>query len=266
VNQDGLLDLVTARANADKQGEMIWLEHPGDGKTFPWKEHHIADGPDVSFDIVALNATSTPALVYCAEFFGKKLTVLRLEQDGTVSSQATIDDTIGAVYDVKATSLAGSVSSRHDAPLSLGEFPMQLVVTNYSYEDAGALMFYDIPKSQPVGGDYTRTTVYGHFKNRQYMIGSGAPGFVAPHTPGPKSGVKQQNIFVCGDGAEELFLFTPQNNTAASNAYEMAWSEYYGATVGGIVVGDADLDGWNEVFVCDYDNGFVDVFTYQGAH
>jgi hypothetical protein len=267
VDQDGWLDVVTARATAPqfgaKRGQLIWLRNPGLPMQFPWEEHLIVEGPDVSFDIVPLNGSSTPALVYSAEFFGKKLTVLNLGKGGAVTASQTIDDDIGEVYDVKATTL---YSNGADA----GSLPAQLVVTNYSYESQGALMIYEIPESHPVGGQYERTTVFGQFKNRQYMPGSGAPGFVAPHTPRTDSAKTPKNIFVCGDGAEELFLFTPANGTTPAATrlsggpdYTLAQAIKYGATVGGITVGDADGDGWNEVFVCVYDTGLIDVFTYR---
>lgn len=48
LNQDGRLDFLTARSNAQAGGgELVWFEHPKEGLEGTWNEHIVTRGPDV---------------------------------------------------------------------------------------------------------------------------------------------------------------------------------------------------------------------------
>lgn len=49
MNNDGRLDFITARSNAEAGGgELVWFEHPEEGLTdATWTEHVVTEGPDV---------------------------------------------------------------------------------------------------------------------------------------------------------------------------------------------------------------------------
>ena len=58
VNGDGLKDIVTARGHkalfGGGEGELIWLQNPGNEVKIPWDEHHLADGPDIGIHVMGL--------------------------------------------------------------------------------------------------------------------------------------------------------------------------------------------------------------------
>ena len=153
VNQDGLLDVVTARAYSSflsgNQGELVWLEAPA------YTRHTIAAGPDINFDILPLNGTSSPFVVYAAEFFGKQLRALHVGKDGKVLGDNTIMSNAGEMY-------AAVVADLHNT----GD--VQLVCTNYHYSGAGSLYVFPIDKQNPLKPT-NKFVIYDNFKNLQVI-------------------------------------------------------------------------------------------------
>lgn len=104
VNGDGRDDIITARASkpllGGGRGELVWLEQPADATQVPWPTHHLADGPDIDFAVVPTGATGS-AMVFAAEFFGKRLVSIALSA-GVAGNITVIDDTQGPMYTVRA--------------------------------------------------------------------------------------------------------------------------------------------------------------------
>lgn len=235
------------KLGSQKKGELIWLKGPSFEKEF-----HIVDGPDVSFDLLKLNGEKAPFVVYAAEFFAEKLSALVVECGGVVKQSTTLDASIGRVYDVRVENLIAKSKA------------IQLVVTNYKYSKPGSLFIYEMSTPTTVS---KKTTVYDQFKNVQWLPGSGAPGFAYPHWPtnSPASG-QQANILVCGDGAQSLSLFVPQQtktNATLLQNYKLAYLKHFQSTVGGVGIYDVDNDGTYKIFVSLYDVGKVLVYQYK---
>lgn len=73
---------------------MLWLENPGGQLSNTlWKEHKLADGPDVMINLVELDNDSSTVEILAAEFFSKKFTLHIIDRKtGTLKSSRIIDD------------------------------------------------------------------------------------------------------------------------------------------------------------------------------
>jgi hypothetical protein len=82
MNDDGRLDLLTARTNAKYgEGELLWLEHPKGGLgTAPWTEHIIDNGPDVEIEVVEMPQYGDSIIVFSAEFFTHQVAVRQISK------------------------------------------------------------------------------------------------------------------------------------------------------------------------------------------
>ncbi len=58
-----------------KTNIFIRLENPGFLNNTPWKEHKLADGPDVMINIVELDNDDSTIEIVAAEFFSKKISL-----------------------------------------------------------------------------------------------------------------------------------------------------------------------------------------------
>lgn len=85
--------------------------------------------------------------------------------------------------------------------------------------------------------------------------GSGAPGWVYPHyRTANETGV--MSVFVCGDGAENFYQFSPHQNS-----WTQSFEEGYGGTVGDVAW--FDYEGTTMAFVSDYSNDLIHIYRYQ---
>ena len=238
VNGDGILDVVTAKAKKSlfgkSSGELVWLEG---SSSYPWKEHHLAFGPDIDIFVLPINQTTFK--VFAAEFFAQQLSSFEIT-NGSVVSSKVIDDSIGEVYCVRAVDLYGSGS-------------IDLVVSNYKYTGSGSVFIYS-----GVNFDSKSVLATG-FQNKQFQPGSGAPGWLYPHYP--KSGVFSgaMNIFVCGDGSEDLSLYS---YSATNETWIRTFYRQFDSTIGAMAVGSFDDSGYTSALVTDYDHGFIHGFRY----
>jgi hypothetical protein len=244
VNCDGAPDIVTARGSAGwlgGSGELVWID--GTDNTM----HHLADGPDINFDInYNLNGTSAPFVVYASEFFGKQLTAFEVACGGVVTQRAVLDNQIGEVFSVEFADLNNTGVKN------------QLVVTNYAYTPPGSLFVYDLVRGNPLK-IARRRTISSDFSNRQWLPGAGSPGQVQVIWPNvPRRAGDRAVLAVAGDGSEDLHFFVPDSTSASG--YSLAQRLSFGATVGGICAADVDGDGHSEVFVALYETSTVLVF------
>ena len=68
------------------------------------------------------------------------------------------------------------------------------------------------------------------------------------------------HILVAGDGDYTAHIMTPTN--ADTYAYDMDTIKDMGGTVGALCFGDLDGDGWQEVWVPNYDKGKIELFNF----
>ena len=69
------------------------------------------------------------------------------------------------------------------------------------------------------------------------------------------------HIVVAGDGDHTAHILTTTN--PETFAYDLDTIKEMNGTVGALAWGDLDGDGWNELFVPDYDSSIVEVFAFS---
>jgi hypothetical protein len=257
VNGDGLLDLVTARGTipmmGKPDGELIWLENPGNSEfNTPWQEHFIARGPDVHFRILnkvpSKQAALLPLTIITTEFSARKLSVYQQNAAGNFNAHV-LDDTLGAAFDIQIEDL-----NANGTP--------DLLVTNHEPDSKASVFAYEI--------DFhtlkviNRHTLLTGIETRQRGIKQASPGTVLAFKTSthPDKAKLKPWILVSGDGSQRAHLLVPKSDSETQN-----WSynefEIWNAnsTVGQSAVGDVDGDGKPELFIPAYDSNQIAVFT-----
>ncbi len=67
---------------------------------------------------------------------------------------------------------------------------------------------------------------------------------------------------MAGDGDHTAHLLTPTNPTTLSYSTDTIKEEK--GTVGALTWADLDGNGWNELYVPDYDSSLIEVFVFMG--
>jgi hypothetical protein len=257
VNNDGLMDIVTARGTipmmGKPDGELLWLENPGEVQlNVPWQEHIIARGPDVHFRILNHALTSqenkTPLTIIATEFSARKMTAFRQTAGGSFE-RTILDDTLGAAFDIQLEDL--NADGRID-----------LLVTNHEPDSKASVFGYEIDsESLKI---IKRHTLLTGIETRQKGIKQASPGTILAFHPVPGTIYAQAKpwILVSGDGSQRAHLLIPKHESD-----EQSW-EYHEhiiwdaqSTVGQSAIGDLDGDGRVEIMIPAYDKNEIAVFT-----
>merc|ERR1711957_116154 len=250
MNGDGRKDFITAKSNMQpNEGKLVWYEHPVGGlsSTAPWVEHVITTGPDVGFTTTT-TLFKNELTVFASEFFNQKVVMYRVSlKDGTlIGSPVVIDDTtILEAYSVAIVNLDNNKEK-------------QLLINNHEKDDkTNGVFAYTFPKNL-MTGTWVKTTLASNFKNKfSLLVPNMAPGF--PYTFWPKvsdEGKKPGHILVAGDGDYSAHIMTHTGKLT----YDRDLIKDFGGTVGAITWADIDNDGWNEVFIPNYDKSYVEIF------
>lgn len=254
VNEDGHLDIITARAYkpviGEHKGELLWLENPGhlNGK---WTEHLIGNGPDVHFRILA-PTNRRPLTIISSEFSAKKLSAYQIDSKGSVQ-YIVLDDTLGSAFDVQIDDLNGDGQE-------------DLLVSNHESDSKASVFGYEIDFDSLI--IKARHTLITGIETKQKAIKAASPGPVTTFFPNTSSISSAQKpwILVSGDGSQKAHILVPEDNFDQqkwSYREHTLWNPK--STVGQSAVGDIDGDGKVEIFVPAYDSNQVAVFTIQ-AH
>ncbi len=251
MNGDGRLDVLTARATKPiigaSKGELVWLEHPADDALAgAWKEHVLAEGPDVHFRLADLDGDGSAEIV-ATEFFSKRLSLWWRE--GGRWEGRIIDDALGSAFDVQVVDLNRD-----------GNF--DLLVTNHEADAAAAVFAYVVPKDLR-GGPFERHTLLQGIETRQGGIRQASPGAAVAFQPYSKVSAGKPFILVNGDGSQRAHLLVPRSQDKGDWSYEERILLDAKATVGMSAVGDVDGDGWTEIFVPAYDKNEIHTFTFK---
>ncbi|XP_067667929.1 uncharacterized protein [Haliotis asinina] len=260
MNGDGRIDAVTCRAKkplfGQAQGELVWYEHPATGALeHPWTMHVLAKGPDVYFDFLTLKTPGgTFDCIVTAGFFSKSLNIYWTTDssnkwnDASKIKSRVIDNTFGEVFDVQAVDLNGDGG-------------LDLLVSGYGAQSAN-LYSFEIPNDFRTE-KFTRHTLAAGFSPRQKGVGHGAPG--SAQTVYPTSSTKGKPlVLLSGDDDGRAYLLKPSSASGSDWTYDKeTFLDVGQGTVGEPAVKDVDGDGYKEIFVPAYNQGYVYVYTFK---
>jgi hypothetical protein len=252
MNGDGLVDVVTARANKPLFGaaktELLWLENPGlpTALTTSWKEHIISKNADVHFELIGVVGSAIPAIV-ATEFFNKKLSITWQENGQFVNR--VIDDKLGSAFDLQVVDV--NFDGRRD-----------LLVTNHeSTASASGVFAYEIPEDLKKGS-FIKHVLFSGIQTRQKGPNQASPGAPLAFYPAVNQTNSKPWILVSGDGSQRAHLLKPNSESVSDWSYSESTLTDEKCTVGSSAVGDVNGDGFAEVFVPAYDNNRISVFTF----
>lgn len=138
----------------------------------------------------------------------------------------------------------------------------ELIVNNHETDDdLNGIYAYGFPSSDWMYGDFTRTTLANEFHNAfSLFVPAMSPGFTYPFYPStnPAKG-EAAHMLVAGDGDYTAHIMTPTDHDMH---YDVDTIKDMGGTVGALCFADLDGDGWNEVWIPDYDNGLIELFNF----
>ena len=256
MNGDGRKDFITARSNAKAgEGELVWFEHPEGGLAeFPWAEHVVTNGPDVGILIEELPEYPNEIVIWATQFFDETVAIYRVSlQDGTLVDSRIIDDT---------TILSAYSATRVDLN---GDGTYQLMVNNHEKDEkTNGVWAYTIP-DDIMTGSFEKYTLADDFKNAFSLFVPGmAPGFPYAVYPNGKKSGERAHILIAGDGTFSAHLLTPTGD-ASKFEYQKDLIVDAKGTIGCLDTADLDGDGWLEMYMPNYDKGYVEVYKISAA-
>lgn len=142
----------------------------------------------------------------------------------------------------------------------------QLLVNNHETKDKQTGLYaYHVPGNL-MTGEWTRETIDSNFHNAfSLAIPNMSPGFCYAVYPEVKmKGRAKAHIMIAGDGDHSAHILYP-DSTANSFLYEDEVFADAKGTVGSLAFSDLDEDGWLEVWMPNYDNGYVELFKTSSA-
>lgn len=252
VDKDGLLDIVTARANkpffGSAKGELLWLKQPAQNAlTSVWRETVLKAGPDVHFVIEDLNGDGVLEII-ATEFFAKKLSLHWFE--GSSLKSRVLDTTLGSAFDVAVVDL--NKDGRND-----------LLVTNHEARaDKAAVFAYEVP-SDVKTGTFVRLTLLTNIETRNGGMNQASPGAAFAFHPKVSETASKPHIMVSGDGSQRVHWLIPSSQSANDWQYEERILIDVKGTVGQLAIADINGDGYSEIFVPAYDANKIYAFTFS---
>eukprot|EP01137_Pigoraptor_chileana_P036707 Opistho-2@32739 len=256
-NGDGHLDIVTARANkgvfGSGSGLIAWLENPGsEPAAGPWKEHVIENGPDVFFSLTDVDGDGRLEII-AAQFFSSKITISYASSSDYATAtwtSRTIEDTIGAVFDLSLVDING------DGKLDI------LATNHVSDASLSGVYVYEIPADIKTGA-FTRHTLASGIVTKEGGFNQASPGAAFAFHASTTTMSGKPLIALGGDGSQQAYLLTPKSTDASSWDYDLAVVIDVAGTVGQVAIADVDGDGFNELFVPNYDKSEIHAFTFR---
>ena len=91
-----------------------------------------------------------------------------------------------------------------------------------------------------------------------------SPGFAYAIYPNGYSDNQRAHIFVAGDGDHKAHALYPSGDSEIFEYTDTVFSNA-GGTVGALAFSDLDEDGWQEIWLANYDSGYVEVFKLSEA-
>jgi hypothetical protein len=246
MNNDGRLDIVTARANKPVFGqtsaEMLWLEQPASPLKDKWTEHIMIEGPDVFFRGADLDKDGKMDFI-ATEFFGKKLSLIQQDAKSGKWTREILDDTVGAAFDLSFADLNNDGKT-------------DLLVTNHEGQASKASVFgYEIPNR--LKDQWVRHTLLTNIPTTQRGMNQASPGEAVAFAPTKKLTHQKPWIAIGGDGSQKLWLLEPSSEETSDWTYKVSTPIETKSTIGKIEVTDLDNDGNKEIHVPAYDDNLI---------
>jgi len=116
-----------------------------------------------------------------------------------------------------------------------------------------------------MNGEFKQHVIAKDFDAKWTLFGNiGAPGYPYIFYPSGKE-EGRAHILLCGHGDYKGYLLTPTGD-ASQFEYEKGVFADTKGVVGSMTTGDLDGDGYPEVYLANYQKGYVEVFkTSQSA-
>ena len=248
VNQDGLLDILTARAHKPIIGkhrtELIWLENPGGAwnSQSPWQEHIITQGPGVHFQLLDTNPSSLT--IVASEFFNEKLSIVRRQRASGDWERMIIDEGLGKAFDVEIVDLNK-------------DGIVDLLVSNHQNDTKAGIFAYEGTGNF---NNWKKHTLVSGIVSRQGGPGAGSPGSAFAFYPTSEFELGLPWIVAGGDASQHLHILRPTGEQWSYTHHELLPTD---STVGQVATADVDGDGITEIFVPAYDKNKIYVINLK---
>ena len=130
-------------------------------------------------------------------------------------------------------------------------------------EKTNGIWAYTVPDDL-MTGTFEKNTLATGFKNAFNLFIPGmSPGF--PYAIHPNGNTKERaHIIVAGDGDYKAHVLAPTGDSSKFEYEDYVVVDAKG-TVGALATADLDEDGWLEMYMPNYDKGYVEVYTMKNA-
>ena len=254
MNGDGRLDYLTSRSNGKAgDGELVWLEHPENGidEDKPWKLHHLTNGPSTWMRTNVLENYPNEIIVWTAEFWNERIALYRVSTvDGSfIDSRIIDDDNFGSAYSIQMVDLNGDGKK-------------QILAHNWQRKEKDTRIYaYTVP-DDIMTGEFEKFTLAKDFKPVKNIVNSNrSPSFPYPVYPDGYEPNKRAHILVAGSGDYKAHLLIPTGDDPSKFEYEKKTIVDANGIVGALATADVDGDGWLEMYLANYNKGYVEAFS-----
>lgn len=118
---------------------------------------------------------------------------------------------------------------------------------------------YEFPKD-PFTDDWTRKTIASEFHNAfSLTVPNMSPGFAYAFYPNGQSNKERAHILVAGDGDHSAHCLYPSGDKSEFEYTDTIFKDAKG-TVGALAFSDLDGDGWQEVWMPNYDKSYIELW------
>jgi len=131
-------------------------------------------------------------------------------------------------------------------------------------EKTNGVYAYTVPDDL-MTGTFEKYTLASGFKNAFSLFVPGmAPGFPYAVWPNGYKKGERAHILIAGDGDYDAHVLVPTGDASSFEYENYVVVEAHG-TVGALATADLDGDGWLEMYMPNYDKGYVEVYKLSST-